>query len=197
MTHASLPDGPLVAAALAGDETAFAALVDRYRPALLRGAISRLGREDWGEDAVQETFFCVFKSLRTYDSRFSFRTWLWTILINQCKRQFAKQQRLGRVTGNDVGQATQERQSPEPSPADQLLARERAGELSRLLARLPEAQADALRLRFFGELKFHEIAAALDCSVSAAKQRVKSGLEQLSAWLQPTASPGSSARNHA
>jgi RNA polymerase sigma-70 factor (ECF subfamily) len=187
MTTPPLSDGPLVAAARAGDEGAFAALVERYHAALLRAAISRLGRVDWSEDAVQETFFCVFKSLHTYDSRFSFRTWLWTILIHQCHRQFAKQQRhTGTGPANQT--ATPERPSPEPSPADRLLAQERAGELSQLLTLLPEPQADALRLRFFGELKYHEIAAALGCSVTAAKNRVRTGLEQLSVWLSSNAS---------
>ena len=84
MSPEQLPDGPLVASALAGDRGALEVLAKRYRPALVRTAWSRLGRTDAAEDAVQETLLCVFKSLRTYDSRFSFRTWLWTILLNQC-----------------------------------------------------------------------------------------------------------------
>lgn len=174
-------DGSLVAAAQAGDEGAFVQLIERYRPALLKLATSRLGREDWGEDAVQETLLCVFKSLQTYDSRFSFRTWLWTILLNQCKRHYARLVKLPNAQESQPHQV-----SAEPAPDDQLLAAERADELATLLAKLPEGQADALRLRFFGELKYQEIAAALDCSVSAAKQRVRVGLEQLSHWLSET-----------
>jgi DNA-directed RNA polymerase specialized sigma24 family protein len=41
-----------------------------------------------------------------------------------------------------------------------------------------------LRLRFFGGLKFQEIAAAMDCSLTTAKTRVKQGLLQLSEWLK-------------
>jgi DNA-directed RNA polymerase specialized sigma24 family protein len=44
-----------------------------------------------------------------------------------------------------------------------------------------------LRLRFFGELKFEEIAQAMECSVSGAKNRVRLGLLQLAMWLNPSA----------
>ena len=65
-------------------------------------------------------------------------------------------------------------------PAARLLAKEQSEELESLLARLPEAQADALRLRFFGELKFQEIADAMGCSLATAKNRVRWGLTALS-----------------
>jgi RNA polymerase sigma-70 factor (ECF subfamily) len=74
--------------------------------------------------------------------------------------------------------------SGEASPVDALLASESRGNLHALLARLPPIQADAVRLRFFGGLKFQEIAGAMDCSLTTAKMRVKQGLLQMSAWLQ-------------
>jgi RNA polymerase sigma-70 factor (ECF subfamily) len=66
---------------------------------------------------------------------------------------------------------------------EQLLARESSQRVHALLSQLPEAQADALRLRFFGELTFPEIAAAMQISEPGAKHRVKAGLLKLSEWL--------------
>ncbi len=66
----------------------------------------------------------------------------------------------------------------------QLLGTERKERVHRLLARLPEAQADALRLRFFGGLQFSEIALAMGSSLSGAKQRVKHGLLELADQLR-------------
>ncbi len=180
----TLADGPLVANALAGDRAALDVLARRYRPALVRAAWSRLGRSEAAEDAVQETLLCVFKSLHTYDSRYSFRTWLWTILLNQCSRSAKKQAR--RAEGADLlPDCTSQVTSSLPHPGESLLAEERSAELAALLARLPEAQADALRLRFFGDLKFEEIAQTLGCTLSTAKYRVRTGLQQLSAWICP------------
>jgi RNA polymerase sigma-70 factor, ECF subfamily len=174
----------LIAATLASEEQAFALLVARYQAALLRAAMSRLTQRELAEEAVQETFLCAHRWLATYDSRFSFRTWLWTILLNQCTRQAKREAK------HSVGWALPTMslptrpfsKSPKP-PLDQLLARETSEHVQELLGRLPEAQADALRLRFFGELTFPEIAAAMGCSEAGAKHRVKTGLLKLAAWL--------------
>jgi len=68
-----------------------------------------------------------------------------------------------------------------------LLAKERAAQLEALLAQLSDAQADALRLRFFGGLKFHEIAAAMQCSLNTAKNRVRMGLVRMAGLLDGAA----------
>jgi len=60
-----------------------------------------------------------------------------------------------------------------------LLQSEQHELLQALLDELPEAEADALRLRFFGGLKFEEIAEAMQSSLSGAKVRVKKGLQRL------------------
>lgn len=185
-----VPDADLVSAILAGNREAFVQLVERYQQSLRAAARSRLGREDWADDVVQETFLCLLKWLRTYDSRFNFRTWLWTVLLNQCSRHAQKQSRQaagpldGSVSQNGSTAPAGFLASNEESPIDALLARESRGNLQVLLSQLPRAQADALRLRFFGGLKFQEIAAAMNCSLTTAKSRVKQGLLQLSVWLQ-------------
>jgi RNA polymerase sigma-70 factor (ECF subfamily) len=183
--NANTSDGTLVAAALAGECEAFAQLVRRYQGPLLRAAISRLGSAALAEETVQETILCSLKWLHTYDSRYSFRTWLWTILLRQCARQGKRESRqLGpRLSIPVASPAAAEPLCPAPSPLEQILLREDGQRLHGLLSRLPEVQADALRLRFFGELTFPEIAAAMQCSESGAKNRVKLGLIQLSRWL--------------
>jgi RNA polymerase sigma-70 factor (ECF subfamily) len=185
---AQSPDGLLVAAALAGQREPFAHLVRRYQGALLKAAISRLGRRELAEEAVQETFLCAHRWLHTYDSRYSFRTWLWTILLNQCARQAKREAKHGRESGvGSRGSDDVNAKGAAPlSPLDCLLKRENAELVQQLLARLPEVQADALRLRFFGGLTFPEIAAAMQCSEAGAKHRVKSGLLKLSYWLSET-----------
>ncbi len=65
-----------------------------------------------------------------------------------------------------------------------LLLLERREQLAALLNDLPEPQGDALRLRFFGGLKFSEIADAMKSSVSGAKRRVQTGLLALAEKLR-------------
>jgi len=181
----------VISAVLAGDPHQFEVLVLRYQNELFRVARSRLGRTDWAEDAVQESFLCAFKSIHSYDSRYSFRTWMWTILLNQCRRLLKKRARnlfvrpwsdhLAHRGDDDLGACL----LSDETPADQLLALERTQLLDTLLRRLPETQADALRLRFFGSLKFREIADAMGCSLSTAKNRVRWGLAKMAQHLEP------------
>lgn len=182
----------MIAAALAGEERAFALLVARYQAALHTAAISRLGRRELAEEAVQDAFLCAHRWLRTYDSRFSFRTWLWTILLNQCSRQAKREARhsVSWVLPITTPASNDERCHRQRQPIDQLLADETNQQIQTLLARLPEPQADALRMRFFGGLTFPEIAAAMGCSEPGAKNRVKTGLLRMAEWLSDGNQPG-------
>jgi RNA polymerase sigma-70 factor (ECF subfamily) len=194
MAEMDLPtDGMLINAVLSGEREQFALLVHRYQRALVRAAVSRLGRNDWADDVVQETFLCALKWLHTYDSRYSFRTWLWTILLNQCHRCWKKRSRDLLVgswpeieSRQEISAAVARQLKSDKNPSDQLLARERVQLLDAIPFRLPEPQADALRLRFYGELTFPEIAAAMNCSLSTAKNRVKWGLLKMAEFLGPS-----------
>lgn len=183
----------------AGDEQASTELFGRYRLALLRTARSRLARRDLAEDVVQETFLAAYRSRHTYDERYGFRTWLWTILINQCR---AAQGRLARrptvaawsdvaVTAGDESPHGWLDDPPDAAapPLEGLLRRERGRQLENCLRRINPDQADALRLRFFGGLKYEEIAACQACSLGTAKNRVKWGLLKLSELLRDEAVP--------
>lgn len=183
----TLPDQELMRRVQAGETALFAEIVRRYQPALLRVARSRLGRSDWADDAVQETFLAAYKARDTYRNAFSFRTWLWTILLNQCRRSWSGRARQPRVLcWTDEAPGIEQPSLDEARPADageqpleRVLARERSELLEASLAALPAAQADALRLRFFGGLKFEEIAEAMQCSLGTAKNRVRWGLMRM------------------
>jgi RNA polymerase sigma-70 factor (ECF subfamily) len=186
-------DAALMRCAQDGRDGAFAEIARRYHGPLFRVARSRLVREDWAEEAVQETLMAALRSRHTYDASRGFRTWLWTILLNQCTAVRRRQIRAGRVANwTDRGEPTNETKAsieehavePGESPLAALLFKERAERLDQLLAELGEPQADALRLRFFAALKFQEIADAMNCSLLTAKNRVKAGLLRLAEMLR-------------
>lgn len=186
----SLADDEIVIRIRAGQKELFAELVRRYRTPLLRLSLSRLQRVDWAEDAVQEALLGAFKSLHTFDSRYSFRTWLWTIQLNQCRRQLKHREKWMRVAFDKDCRMEQRRQrilegSQEDDPARTSILDERLRQIEAALSSMPPKMADAVRLRFFGELRFQEIADALGCSLSSAKNWVRDGLVQLEALLRP------------
>lgn len=183
-------DNRIVTAVLCGDVEAFGVLVRRYRQPLHRLAVNRTGRIDEADDIVQETFIAAYKSLHTYKSAYNFRTWLWTILINQCRRHGTQSAKLPVqivASSEDVQPLFTGNESP--SPAARMESQERDRYLQELMNQLPDSRADAVRLRFFGELKYREIADTLDCSLSAAKKWVREGLLAMSEAIRNSESP--------
>ncbi|MHB1341711.1 MAG: RNA polymerase sigma factor [Coriobacteriia bacterium] len=80
----AMSDQELVHAALAGDERAFERLVRTHADAVYGHALRFFGERTAAEDATQEVFVKVFRSLATFDGRSAFSTWLYRITRNVC-----------------------------------------------------------------------------------------------------------------
>src|SRR5690606_2869409 len=112
----------------------------------------------------------------TYDCRKPFRGWIWTIHVNACRRLARKQWSRQESPGDDK---VPEPASPEAPVGDGLERDEQNLKVVETLTLIPEEQAEAIRMRFFGELSFEEIGAAMDCSAATAKSRVRYGLAKM------------------
>lgn len=189
----SLDDQAIMRRVQRGEHELFNQLVCRYRERLHRVATSKLGDAVRADDAVQESLLAAFAARHTYDPTFAVSTWLWTILINVCRREMQRFQRrpaeIARASlGNMFENAALEPIDHQTGLTVLLLA-ERRAQVAALLDELPEAQADALRLRFFGGLQYHEIAQTMHSSVSGAKRRVHNGLLTLARRLREIDEP--------
>lgn len=184
----ALDDAEIMQRVIAGDLRSFDELVRRYREPLLRVAWSKLGHREWAEDVVQEAFLAAFAARETYNPDFAFRTWLWTILLNLCRRQWQRRAKQGQTLHESFQTRADGRCIAEPvsheSGLAHMLATEQRQEVLRLIARLPEPQGDAIRLRFFANMKYDDIAATMDSAVSTAKVRVRNGLVALTQMLR-------------
>lgn len=186
-------DADIMARVQTGDREVFGILVTRYAPRLLRVAESKLGDAALAEDVVQETFLAAYGARATYNPHFAVSTWLWTILLNFCRRHWKRSRSRSASVWETWDAARPDRADDEtPSALMALIHAEDRQRLHELLAELPEPQADALRLRFFGGLSFDEIATTMDCSLSGAKRRVKTGLEKLSTRIHSLELPDAS-----
>ena len=173
-----------MAEVLAGQPARFADLVERYQSSLFRFAQSRLGDRPLAEEATQETFLAAFRHRGSFDCSREFRPWLWRIHANICN-QLRRQKNLS----TDRLQARISPAPPTP-PAELAEFADERDRLHRLLAELPDAQAESLRLRYFAGLKFEEIAQVQGVAVATVKSRVRYALEKL-AERYGTKSPNS------
>lgn len=83
----------LVAALRAGDEAAFAALVDSYHARMLRLARSLVGDMTVAEEVTQEAWLGVLRGLARFEGRAALQTWIFTILTNCARTRAARERR--------------------------------------------------------------------------------------------------------
>ncbi|SFI25591.1 RNA polymerase sigma factor [Planctomicrobium piriforme] len=170
-------DADIMRRVQAGEVQLFELLVSRYHVRLLRFAISKLHDQPSAEDVVQETFLAAYQARQSYSDRFAFSTWIWTILLNLSRRSLKQQSRRQGILRDYVAaQHVEAGSMPFPLSLERAEERER---LQRWLDQLSEEESDAIRLRFYGGLKFEEVALAMNSSVNGAKMRVRRGLLKL------------------
>ena len=174
---AEMTDDACIRAALAGDSTAFATLVDRHSPACLRYARRMLGSREDAEDATQEAIVRAHRALARYDGRTSFRTWLMSILVNRCRT--ALLQRHHRTMRVVLDEAV----------LDHAVAVEESDlalrdAIERALAQLEPAQREAFLLKHVEQLTYEEMSEATGVGVSALKMRVQRACDRLQLLLK-------------
>ena len=104
------PDRALLERARGGDETAFAALLERYRGELHAHCYRMLGSVHDAEDALQDALLRAWRGLAKFEGRSSLRSWLYTIATNTCLNAIAR--RPKRVLPIDYGPAYDPHRAP-------------------------------------------------------------------------------------
>src|SRR5438132_9010646 len=96
--------------AQAGEESAFASLVERHRGELHAHCYRMLGSAHDAEDALQEAMLRAWRGLASFEGRSSLRSWLYTIATNTCLDEIGR--RPKRVLPIDYGPATDPHVAP-------------------------------------------------------------------------------------
>jgi RNA polymerase sigma-70 factor (ECF subfamily) len=165
----------LIRHAQAGNREAFAAIFEQYKNLVYKTAYLILGDMHEAEDALQEVFLLVHKSLGTFDARKgAFTTWLHRITLNFCLNH---RRRRGRHAAlEDVS----------PAPATDFPATRLAEEdaLWRATRSLSDRQQAVVILRYYWDLPYAEIAAILEVPLGTVKSRLDLALKTLRKILE-------------
>lgn len=171
-------DETVVGMVLAGDVESFGILVSRYRDRYFNVANRMLGNREDAEDALQETFIRSYRSLRSCSDPSRFSSWLYSILINQCRTTGTKR---GSHEKRNAGDAMLD-SIPDESAAVQTGGWRQEVEFA--LARLSQDQREAFLLKHVEDLSYEEMSEITGDNVSALKMRVKRAVEGLRSQLE-------------
>jgi RNA polymerase sigma-70 factor, ECF subfamily len=172
-------DDELMLLARGGLPAAFDELVRRHQERVLRVAGRRLGRSALAADVAQNTFLEVYRALPRYRACGMFTSFLYRVLLNQC--------RMARRSGRRQAEPpVEDRIDDRPSVEARILARERARDVEVAVGRLSDKLRDVVLLRYTGGLGYDEIAATLGIPAGTVKRRLFDAMDKLRRFLEET-----------
>ena len=195
-TNASqLSEAELIAAARAGQQDAFAEIVERYSGTVYNLALRLMNDRYEAEDVLQETFISAFRALDRFEGRSQLSTWLYRIAYNASLMRLRK--RRAPVESLDAPRETEDgelmpRQLVDWTslPDELLLSKEFRGTLNTALASLPESLRSVFVLRDIEGLSTAETAVVLGLTETNAKVRLHRARlalrERLTTYLAPS-----------
>jgi len=169
-------DRELVRRAQAGDKEAFEELVRRHQHRVFAVAGGILRRREDVEDVAQQVFVKAYFSLRRFDQRAAFSTWLYKITVNECWDLLRKKKVRPLVYESDLSEeqagqfsAAERLQSGAQDVSDKLEAQQ---EVENLLQGLDERDRMMLILKEVEGFAIDEIAEILNLNANTVKVRL-------------------------
>lgn len=172
----------LISQCIAGDEHAIETLVRQYETGVYRLALSITNDEADAHEITQETFITALRSLRSYQEKSNFKSWLYTIAVNLSRGRLRKRKILDRLRTTLTGILRIERQKS-PSPEDEAIQNEKEEAIWNSLDKLDERHRTVMVLRYFHELSVTEIAEILSISEGTVHSRLHNARERLRSAL--------------
>jgi RNA polymerase sigma factor (sigma-70 family) len=183
-------EGPLLAAARAGDSVAFNHLVLRFQDAVYTLCYRLTGNAEDAADATQEAFLSAYRNLGAYRGGL-FRSWLFRIASN-CAYDLLRHRQRRPATSldhapreTDDGGDAPALDLPDPGqgPEGAALRRELEAVIQRGLLTLPEEQRLAVVLCDLYGFDYAAIAAATEVELGTVKSRINRGRRRLRDYL--------------
>jgi RNA polymerase sigma-70 factor (ECF subfamily) len=173
---AATHDRELVRRAQREDKEAFEELVRRHQHRVFAVAGGILRRREDVEDVAQQVFVKAYFSLKKFDQRAAFSTWLYKITVNECWDLLRKKKVRPLVYESDLSEeqarqviASGEKENPGPDVSQRIETRER---VERLMEGLDERDRLMLILKEVEGFSIEEIAEALSLNGNTVKVRL-------------------------
>jgi RNA polymerase sigma factor (sigma-70 family) len=171
-------DTQLVSESLTGNREAFGHIVTRYQTLICSLAYSATGSFSQSQDLAQETFVTAWKRLSELREPGKLRSWLCGILKNRVYKSYRREGQEPTHAAESL-ETAHDLASGELPPSDHAITKEEESIMWRSLGRVPEIYREPLILFYREHQSVETVAANLELSEDAVKQRLSRGRKML------------------
>ena len=167
-----------------GDEKAYAELMQRYKKPVYHMILKMVRNVDDADDLTIEAFSKAFRNLKKFNPEFTFSTWLFRIATNNCI-DFIRKKKLDTFSINtsykdDNGDAMDiDIKDFNLNPQEEAIKSEKINIIQTIVTKLPPKYQVLVKLRYFQELSYEEIAAEIDAPLGTVKAQLHRARELL------------------
>jgi RNA polymerase sigma factor (sigma-70 family) len=169
----------LVDQAIAGDQKAYAELLDRYKDAIYFMLLKMVNNKSDAEDLTIEAFGKAFKNIHQYTPNYAFSTWLFKIATNNCI-DFIRKKKANLISidhtiedqEGPVSSPTAHLQSSNLDPEEQLIKEQNIQLIQEVVGKLKPRYRKLIELRYFKEYSYEEIAEELNLPIGTVKAQL-------------------------
>lgn len=167
------------------DQKAFNYLLNNYWDKVYGFQLKRIQNENDAEDVTIQTFSKAFDKIESYNSKYTFNTWLITISKNIHvdiirKEKNSIKQAISRTDENEVYQVLDET----PSVEDKLITEQNLAKLLRDIKKLKPHYQEVINLRYFQELSYKDISEELNEPINNIKVKLLRAKKLLAEIIQ-------------
>jgi RNA polymerase sigma factor (sigma-70 family) len=180
----ALRDFELIRCAREGDEKAYAELMKKYKKSVYHTLLKMVRNVDDAEDLTIEAFAKAFRNLDKFDPKFTFSTWLFRVATNNCI-DFIRKKKLDTMSissayiddnGSDVGMDLRDTTL---NPQEEVIKEQKIELVQTIVTKLPARYQTLVKLRYFKELSYEEIAVELQAPLGTVKAQLHRARELL------------------
>jgi RNA polymerase sigma-70 factor (ECF subfamily) len=164
-----------------GDRDAFRVLYETYKDKVYSIALYYFhGDADMARDATQQAFLKAMTGIAQFRGDSGFSTWLYRLVVNTCRDR--SRSAASREMSSDPADLAHVGRPA--SHEDDLARAQESVRVRAALSSLPPKLRMPVLLRYFDDLSYGQLAAALDCSIGTVASRLNRGHQILRQKLQ-------------
>jgi RNA polymerase sigma factor (sigma-70 family) len=174
----------LIEKAKDGDEKAYAELMQRYKKPVYHMILKMVRNVDDAEDLTIEAFAKAFRNLRKFNPEFTFSTWLFRIATNNCidfirKKKLETTSISGALKDDNGDNVDMDIRDVNLDPQEEAIKAEKIDLIQHIVTKLPPKYQLLVKLRYFQELSYEEIAVEIDAPLGTVKAQLHRARELL------------------